>query len=357
LVQLSRKVGIGVIGCGVIGKAGHLRRYKNNEHCEVIAVADVIEGRAKEVAEKFGVKHWYTDYHELVDHEEIEGVSIATPHPVHAEPSIAAANAGKHILCEKPMCTTLKDANAMVEAARKNRVKLFVGYQTRFMPSMIRMRTLLDESVIGRVHEMCRIGGALQERSDADWFYSKWAGGGVTLDWTTYTLYMLRYLMGKTKSVYALADINAPFKYSTDKPGTMVKMEVEDTISMLMRFENGAAGFVYDSWSSCTVHGYIEVVGTDGLLTLEDPWTSKTINLYTKKVTVPEYVSGRHLVNVEPPSGFDAYQARVDHFVECVLNDKEPAIPGDVGRDVIEVTEAAYRSVRENKPIQLPIQP
>jgi predicted dehydrogenase len=350
------KVGIGVIGCGVIGKGGHLKHYKNNPHAKIVAVCDTIEGRAKEAAKRFDAEAWYLDYHDLLQRNDIQGVSICTPHPLHAAPSIAAAKAGKHILCEKPMCSNLKDANAVVDAVRKNNVKFLMGYTNYFMPTMQRSKKIIDEGLLGKIHEISRIGGGHQDgNQDADWFYSKWAGGGVTFDWTTYTLYMFRYLIGKIRTVFAQSAINQPYKKSKDKPGTLVKMEVEDTISILMRFENDAIGLIYDSWSSPVGHGYTEIIGFDGALTMD--LVNEEMNLYTNKVQLPDYLHGWNKLIMPEIHRFDAYQARVDHFVDCIINNKEPAVSVEMGRDVMEVTEAAYISNRQNRLVELPINP
>lgn len=348
----NETVGIGVIGCGVIGKGGHIRRYLNNSNAKVVAVCDIIEERAKEAAELAGADAWYLDYNDLLARDDIQGVSICTPHPVHAAPSIAAAKAGKHVLCEKPMCINLEQADAMVEAVRSNGIKFLMGYQTYFTPSMQAAKQIIDEGLLGKLHEISKVGGGHQDgNQDADWFYSEWAGGGVTLDWTTYTLYMFRHLIGKVKSVYASSAINQAYKHSVDNPGSMVKMEVEDTISMLIRFENDAIGLIYDSWSSPAGHGYTEVVGFDGVVTMRP---KVGMALFTNKGELPDYARGGEIVL--PDEGrFDAYQARVDHFVDCILNDKEPAVSIEMGRDVVEIADAAYRSIAENRPVELPL--
>lgn len=348
----TETIGIGVIGCGVIGKGGHIQRYLRNPHVRIVAVCDIIEERAREAAKLASASAWYLDYNDLLARDDIQGVSICTPHPVHAAPSIAAAKAGKHILCEKPMCINLDEANAMVEAVRSNGVKFLQGYQTHFTPSMQAAKKIIDQGLLGRIHEISKIGGGHQDgNQDADWFYSAWSGGGVTLDWTTYTLYMFRYLIGKAKLVYASSAVNQAYKKSVDEPGSMVEMQVEDTMSMLIRFENDAIGLIYDSWSSPTGHGHTEIVGFDGVMSM-NPQDGSV--LFTNKGELPDYAEGGKII-LPDESRFDAYQARVDHFVDCILHDREPAVSVEMGRDVIEVTEAAYRSIAENKPIELPL--
>ena len=349
---MTDRVGIGIIGCGVIAR-NHIQRYLNNPNARIVAVCDIVEDKAKEAAELAKADSWYTDYNEILNRDDIQGVSICTPHPLHHGPAIAAANAGKHILCEKPMCTRVKDANAMVEAVRRNGVKLLVGYQTYFGAGMQAAKKLIDEGYLGQIHEICSVGGSHQIRSDADWFYTAKADGGVTVDWTTYTLFQFRYLMGKVKTMFARSAINEPVKQSTDHPGETVTLEVEDTISMLMTFENGAMGLIYNSWSSAFPHGYFEVVGMEGVLARTPMGTI----LSTTKAELPEAAEGGGILLPSDSRRFDAYQAKVDHFVDCILNDEEPAISVELGRDVVEMAEAAYRSIEQNRPIDLPIAP
>jgi predicted dehydrogenase len=241
----------------------------------------------------------------------------------------------------------------MVEAVRGNGIKFMVGYQTHFGAGMQTAKKLIDQGYLGRIHEICSVGGSHQIRSDADWFYTEDADGGVTVDWTTYTLYQFRYLMGKAKTMYARSAINEPVKQSRDRPGETVKLEVEDTISMLMTFENGAMGLIYNSWSSAFPHGYFEVVGMEGVLAT----SAMGMILSTAKVGLPDVAEdGKILLPSDPPR-FDAFQAKIDHFIECILDDKEPAMPVEIGRDVVEMAEAAYRSVEQNRPIDLPLEP
>ena len=167
---MGDKVGIGVIGCGVIARA-HIRRYLNSPKAKIVAVCDIVEEKAVEAAELAKAEAWYTDYNEMLERDDIQGVSVCTPHPLHPAPSIAAANAGKHILCEKPMCTKVKDANAMVEAVRRNNVKFLVGYQTRFGTGMQTAKKLIDEALkltpAARIKLVDEILDSLDETDDS----------------------------------------------------------------------------------------------------------------------------------------------------------------------------------------------
>jgi len=122
---------------------------------------------------------------------------------------------------------------------------------------------------------------------------------------------------------------------------------------MLMTFENGAMGLIYNSWSSAFPHGYFEVVGMEGVLER----SSMGMILSTTKVGLPDVAQDGKIVLPSDPPRFDACKAKIDHFVDCILNDREPAMPVEIGRDVVEMTEAAYRSIEQKMPIDLPLEP
>ncbi|MEM2217679.1 MAG: Gfo/Idh/MocA family oxidoreductase, partial [Thermofilaceae archaeon] len=115
-----RKIGFGIIGCGGISNYFHIPELKAIEEADVIAVADVIENRARVTAERFGIKYWYTDYTKLLERDDIDAVVVATPHPTHAKIAVDSINAGKHVIIQKPMCTNSRDAEMIVKAARKH---------------------------------------------------------------------------------------------------------------------------------------------------------------------------------------------------------------------------------------------
>ena len=145
------KLKVAVIGCGSIAQHRHLVEYKNNPNVEIVAVCDIVEGRAKETAGKYHAKA-YTSYEKLLASEQVDAVSVCLPNYLHAPVSIAALNAGNHVLCEKPMATSREEAAQMIAAATENNKKLMIGHNQRFVSSHAKARKLIAEGEIGKVY-------------------------------------------------------------------------------------------------------------------------------------------------------------------------------------------------------------
>lgn len=142
---------VGVIGCGAIAQRRHLPEYSKRSDVEIVAVCDFNLERAKEVAQTFGAKFAFQTHQELLACEEIEAVSVCAPNFLHASITLDAIHAGKHVLCEKPMATSLEEAKSMVDAASEKGVKLMIGHSQRFMPVHLKAKEILDEGKLGKV--------------------------------------------------------------------------------------------------------------------------------------------------------------------------------------------------------------
>ena len=146
-----RKMGFGVIGAGFIGRA-HAEAYSSYKYGEVVAICDVDEARARELADKVGAKYVFTDYEKMLEVEEIDAVSVCLPNKLHAPVSIAALEAGKHVLCEKPMATNAEEAQRMVDAAKKAGKVLALSLNFRYMGPSRTVRKLVQKGVLGEVY-------------------------------------------------------------------------------------------------------------------------------------------------------------------------------------------------------------
>ena len=237
--QGDRKLRVGIIGSGGIARAQHIPNYQRHPRAEVIAVADVNEQAARLAADQYGIPHVYTDYADLLARDDVDAVSVATPPNAHYEPVVAAANAGKHILCEKPMALSVAQCDEMISAARAAGVRLMVGYQPRFGTTWQAVRRLIDEGAIGTPHglNIISVGKAAHPRA---WFFDPAiAGGGILMDWGTYTAYMMQYFMGPVESVYALGTTNL-HEFTCRDGSVATDIQVEDTVAATLRFANGA---------------------------------------------------------------------------------------------------------------------
>ena len=142
---------VGIIGCGSIAHHRHLPEYANNQEVEIVAVCDVVKERAEAANVKYGGKI-FTDYNELLAFEEVEAVSVCTPNYLHAPISVAALEAGKHVLCEKPMATSLAEAEKMIEAAEKSGKTLMIGHNQRFVPSHQKAREIIESGEAWKIY-------------------------------------------------------------------------------------------------------------------------------------------------------------------------------------------------------------
>ena len=143
----------GVIGCGAIGQRRHIPECCANPDSKLVALADPVAERVAELGKKYGAKH-YTDYKEMLKDKDVEAVVIAGPNSLHAQQSMDALNAGKHVLCEKPMATSREDAKAMMKTAEKNGKYLMIGLNQRLMPPHVRAKEILDSGKLGRVERV-----------------------------------------------------------------------------------------------------------------------------------------------------------------------------------------------------------
>ncbi|WP_142388719.1 Gfo/Idh/MocA family protein, partial [Bacillus thuringiensis] len=168
---------VGVIGCGSIAQYRHLPEYQANPYVQIVAVCDSNKQRAKEIANKYGV-NMYTDFNELINCEELDAVSVCTPNDLHASISIAALQSGIHVLCEKPMATSKKDAKKMIDAAEKNGKKLMIGHNQRFVASHQKAKQLIENGEIGKIYSFrTAFGHSGPENWSVDgkesWFFKK----------------------------------------------------------------------------------------------------------------------------------------------------------------------------------------
>lgn len=215
------KVRVGLVGLGLVSDS-HIKAYQSNPNAEVIAVYDLDEARAKAVADKFGIAKHYTSYDEMLKDSDINTVNITTPTILHAPMSIAAAKAGKNILCEKPFCLTLEQAEAVVKEAEGRGVTLMVGELYIFMTSIMKARELIDAGEIGKPQQIRQRFGAWVERPgalDSDrevtdqhrgWRMDTKKAGGAGFPWMydhcVHFFATAKYLMGGSniREVYSL---------------------------------------------------------------------------------------------------------------------------------------------------------
>jgi len=343
---MSRRVGIGVIGCGAIADLIHLPAYKETGHAQLLAVCDIDEMRAKSTAKKFGIEAWYTDYEKILERKDVDAVSICTPNFLHCEQAVAAAEAGKHVFVEKPMATTLEECDQMIRSCEGSNVKLMVGHNERFNPTNEKIKEILDEGLIGTVFEIrshISYGGPYEGwPAVSDWFFDIGkAGGGCLIDVGGHVFDVFRWFVGDVQSVSAFL-------------GSLAKeTKVEDNAMVLLTFRRNAIGECDISWTYKGFENSREILGTEGGIFVGA--APSPIAVYTEK-KVPKALRG--LLHPTFPVSLAeqiAYQKKkISHFIETIMEDKEPFVTGYDGRAALEIVLAAYKSARTGKVVCLP---
>ncbi|MDT8860797.1 Gfo/Idh/MocA family oxidoreductase [Alkalihalobacillus sp. MEB130] len=336
------KIRVGVIGCGSIAQKRHLLEYAGNDLVEIIAVCDINEQRAIDVAAQYGVRA-YTDYKELLVNKEIEAISVCLPNYLHAEVSIAALNSGKHVLCEKPMATSKEGAEAMIAAARDNGKKLMIAHNQRFVSSHEKAKKLIESGEIGKVYSFrTTFGHGGPEGWSIDgkesWFFRKEeAFIGAMGDLGVHKSDLIRYILGKeVVEVGAMVETNAKEDSSVD-----------DNAVCILKLEDGIIGTLTASWAYSPQSDNSTIIyGEEGIIRLEDD-PDYSLILQKKNGETVKYELAKIQSNEE---GGQTKTHVIDNFIDCIVNDTPSPVSGEEGFKSLAVILAALES-RETKTI------
>jgi predicted dehydrogenase len=320
------EIKVGLIGAGGIAGA-HIRGYR--EHAArigITAVADVSEKAAAARAEELGATP-YADYRQMLEVEELDAVDICLPHHLHRDAIVAAAEAGKHILCEKPLCLTAAEAADVRAAVSAAGVTLMCAHNQLFLPAVAKAKELLEAGTIGTVYEVRTTDSFYNDfdPSTMGWRASAaTSGGGELIDTGYHPTYLLLHLAGG-KPVEATAML------STHR---LKFMEGEDSAQVLVRFDNGVVGQLVTSWAyqPAAVTERFSVVGSEGAL--HSDGNSLTIRRRAGEVET---------IELEPVDGF---VAEIGHFADSLLGKTRPLHTEEEGIAVLGILLAAYEGAR-----------
>ncbi|WJE15075.1 Gfo/Idh/MocA family oxidoreductase [Halobacillus sp. ACCC02827] len=338
------KIRVGVIGCGSIAQKRHLLEYKTNPNVEIAAVCDVINDRALAVAESYGAEAFF-DYRELLKRADIDAVSVCLPNALHAPVTIAALEAKKHVLCEKPMAVSSEEAQAMITAAEANGKKLMVAHNQRFVASHQKAKQMLEDGELGRIYSFrTTFGHGGPENWSIDgadsWFFDKEkAFVGAMGDLGVHKADLIRYLLGEVDEISA-------FVQTTAKENT----EVDDNAVCILKMDSGIIGTLTASWSYVAGGDNATVLyGEKGVMELEnDPDYSFRIRYKTGEVL--NFELDKIQTNEE---GGQTTTHVIDHFVDSILHDREPLITGEEGRKSLEVILSALEASETGKVVKV----
>lgn len=336
---MSKKVKIGIVGTGMISRT-HIKGYAECPDAEVAAVCDILEERAKKTAEALGVPAC-TDYRQMFAEAGLDAVSICTPPGTHAPITQAAAEAGLHVLCEKPMSLNATQARQMVEACRKAGVQLGIASARagRTKPTLQAARDLMQSGRLGRVYYVRQTGLRVRGRPgvdfyhDAPWFIdSDVAGGGALFDMGCYDLDQMLFLLGSPQPVTVSAIAFRGFALPEDFPGH--PYDVDEHATLLVRFDNGIGLVLERAWATNVPQtadwkDNFVIFGTEAALK-----GSQTLCVLKEKEIEEQPIPA--------PEG-EEISAYAD-FVAAVQENRPPATPGEDGQKVMEILSAALLS-------------
>jgi UDP-N-acetylglucosamine 3-dehydrogenase len=332
---------VGVIGCGSIAKYRHLPEYKLNKNVEIVAVCDIVAERAEKIAEEYGAKA-FSDYKEVLKLEDIDAISVCLPNYLHAPVSIDALNAGKHVICEKPMATSKEEAEAMINAAKRNDKKLMIAHNQRFVASHQKAKEIIESGKLGKIYSFkTTFGHPGPEGWSVDgagsWFFNKEkAFIGAMGDLGVHKADLMRYLLGEFTEVGAFIETNA--KQNTD---------VDDNAVCILRTESGIIGTLAASWAYMSGGDNSTIIyGEKGTLRLEADPEYSLIEEY-RDGSVVYHKLDKIQTNEE---GGQSTSHVIKHFVDCIVENRVPLINGEEGMKSLQIILAALES-KETKQI------
>jgi myo-inositol 2-dehydrogenase/D-chiro-inositol 1-dehydrogenase len=337
---MNDRTRVAIFGAGFIADI-HLESYHRFvPEAEVVAVYSRSAARAAALAKKYAIPRTFTDIDALLADVDCDIVDICLPNNLHTRVTLAAAARSRHVICEKPLCLTLEDADLMLEACRKAGVTLMYAEELCFAPKYERVRQLAQGGALGRIYQMRQC--ERHSGPHADWFWDiEQSGGGVLMDMGCHAMAWFRWMLGGSPSVES---VYASMSTTHHRNRT----RAEDNVVTLVEFEGGVLGVAEESWAKPGgMDDRIEVYGTQGV-SYADLFAGNAALTYSEAgydYALEKAGSTRGWTFAVAEEAFNqGYPHELQHFVRCVREDRPPLVTGEDGRAVLEIIYAAYES-------------
>lgn len=340
---------VAILGAGFISDI-HIESYRRFiPEAEIVAVYARDAAKAAAFAEKHGIPAWYDDLAQAIHESGCDVVDICLPNFLHASSALIAAEAGKHVIIEKPIAVTLEEADEMIAACKRNNVKLMYAEELCFAPKYERARQLVKEGAVGEIYMLKQ--SEKHSGPHTDWFYDiNLAGGGVIMDMGCHALGWFRWMLGNAKVQSVYATMKTVLHQGRTKG--------EDNSVIIVEFENGVTAVAENSWAKqggmddrCEIHGSGGVIYAD--LFMGNSALTYSKNGFGYAMEKADTTQGWSFAVFEEVFN-QGYPYELKHFIECVREDKQPLVTGEDGRAVLELIYAAYESAGTGKKITLP---
>lgn len=353
----------GIIGCGKVGDF-HAKAFANLEVSQFTAVCDNSIERAQAFAERYGVKA-YNDIETMIRECSLDVVSVCTPHPLHANPAVTAADCGCNVLVEKPLAANLADCDAIIEAGDRNHVQIGTMVQRRFYRPCMRIHEAIEAGKIGRpvLGMVTMLGWRDKKYYDSDPWRGSWdgEGGGVMVNQAPHQIDLLQWYMGEVDEVYGVwKNLNHPY------------IEVEDTAVAVIKFKNGGVGnIVVSNSQNPALYGKVQVFGengagvgvqTDGGAMFVAGMSTITEPPYNDLWTVPgeeDMLKSWKQADCDFFNSVDSmyyyHEQQINDFLTAVAKGEKPLVDAREGRKTVEIFTAIYRATETNSVIKFPL--
>ena len=353
---MGKVIKVGIIGCGGIANGKHMPSLKKGKDCEMVAFCDIVESKAVAAAKQFGTEDAkvFTDYKELLKLSDIDVVHVCTPNRSHSFITVDALEAGKHVLCEKPMAINSAEAKKMLDAAKRTGKKLSIGYQSRFRPDAQYLKKEADEGRFGDIYYAKAT--ALRRRAVPTWgvFLNEYEqGGGPLIDIGTHALDLTLWTMNNYKPKYCVGTSYHKLNKMTGQANAWgdwdpEKFTVEDSAFGFIVMENGATIVLESSWalnSLDTREAVTSICGTLAGADMIDGLRINGVKHNTQYVEKPDFSVGGVAFN-DGAAGESAADAEERLWIEAVRNDTEPVTLPEQAYVVTRILEGIYESAK-----------
>ena len=348
------QIGFGVIGVGTIG-VSHIRWLQSIPDVKVVAAADISKENLNRAKKLFNIPNTYSDYRDLLKDPQVDAVIVSTPPEFHEQQVIDAAEAGKHIFCEKPMAINLEECDNMIDAVKSAGVKFQIGFDSRFNIAYMKAKRMIENGEIGKPvmiranRRSATIWWRPPEKMPDFWLWDWEKGGGPIIEQCIHEIDLSRWFFG-SEAVRVYCEL-----------GSLVrKLKCGDNAGILIRYENGGIAIIDTSFSLPAGHPFdvrLEILGSEGRI---------DVDLLISNLTVKSMVSKfkeRHPIPMLLGGGgpwlgsweAECHLNELRHFVKCIRENKDPRVTGIDGKRALEIALAAVKSGLLKRPVELPL--
>jgi predicted dehydrogenase len=337
----AKRVGYAVVGLGSISQVAVLPAFAHSRKAKLVAVVSGDKEKAQKLAQQFKASHAYTydEYAECLKNSQVEAVYIATPPGEHEKYAVLAARSGKHVLCEKPLAATVKQARNMVATCRRNKVQFMTAYRKYFEPSTVMLKKMISRGDLGRIDIIHTLFAELRPFGDNSpaWLFSReLCGGGPLTDLGVYCLNTTRWLVGEDPVAVASA-------VSWVRDRRRYK-EVEEGVAFRLDFRSGLVLQGTAAYSAA-FSSFVHIHGEKGWVALSPAFA------FEEERRISGKIAGKWFEQTFKP--IDEFALELDAFAESIRKNRKPEPDGEQGLRDIVIIDAIYQSAKKRRPITI----